>query len=249
MAFINPRKLLRSFILSKLSLKYLFRYIREFYFFKAQLLKRGSQIELKKFPILRDYRPSHEIDYHYTYHPAWALRKVLKIAPQTHIDFASKLDFSLSLSAFLPVVYHDFRKVNLRFSNFKSVASNLMSLPFENNSIESLSCMHVIEHIGLGRYGDPINLDGDILAINEILRVLAVGGYFVFVVPVSGSNRIEFNAHRVYSYKYIMEIFNSLKLLEFSLVTDNGEFIENCEPSEVDIQNYGCGCFLFKKEL
>ena len=240
--------MIRSLILSKLSLKYLLRYIKEYYVFKSKLSKRNSQIILKKFPIFADYKDTHEIDYHYTYHPAWALRKVLKISPKSHVDLASKLDFSLALSAFIPVVYHDFREVNLRMSNFNTVSSNLMSLPLESNSIESLSCMHVIEHIGLGRYGDPINLDGDILAINEILRVLAFGGYFIFVVPVCSINRIEFNAHRVYSYKYIIETFKSLKLIEFSLIKDDGEFIENCNPIVVDTQNYGCGCFLFKKE-
>jgi hypothetical protein len=245
---MNYKKLIQSLILSKLSLKYLLRYIKEYFVFKSKLSKRNSQIILKKFPIFSDYKDTHEIDYHYTYHPAWALRKVLKISPKSHVDLASKLDFSLALSAFIPVDYHDFRKVNLRMSNFNSVSSNLMNLPLESNSIESLSCMHVIEHIGLGRYGDPINLDGDIIAMNELIRVLAIDGHLLFVTPVSDVNRIEFNAHRVYSYKYIMEIFKTLTLLEFSLITDNGDFIENCEPFKVDAQNYGCGCFLFKKE-
>ena len=245
---IHYRSLIITFILSKFSFKNLFRYIREYYLVRALILKSNPEITVKKYPILTDYHEFHEIDFHYTYHPAWALRKVVEISPKLHIDLASKLDFSLAVSAFVPVEYHDFREVNLQISNFKSVSTDLQNLPFKNNSIESLSCMHVIEHIGLGRYGDPINLHGDIIAMNELIRVLAIDGHLLFVTPISDVNRIEFNAHRVYSYKYIMEIFKTLTLLEFSLITDNGDFIENCEPFKADAQNYGCGCFLFKKE-
>ncbi len=50
--------------------------------------------------------------------------------------------------------------------------ANILDLPFKGNSVESLSCMHVVEHIGLGRYGDPMDPEGDIEAIKELKRVV-----------------------------------------------------------------------------
>jgi hypothetical protein len=106
--------------------------------------------------------------------------------------------------------------------------------------------MHTVEHIGLGRYGDPIDPNGDIKAGAELKRVLQEEGYLLFVTPV-GQPKIEFNAHRIYSYEMILDMFNELELKEFSLVTDSGDFIENANPDIVKEQKYGCGCFLFKK--
>ena len=106
--------------------------------------------------------------------------------------------------------------------------------------------MHTIEHIGLGRYGDELDAEGDSKAIKEIKRVLKDGGNFLFVTPV-GKPKIEFNAHRIYSFEQITEYFAPFALKEFSLVTDDGNFIENANSELVAFQNYGCGCFWFIK--
>jgi hypothetical protein len=106
--------------------------------------------------------------------------------------------------------------------------------------------MHTVEHIGLGRYGDEINSDADLLAINELKRVLKENGDLYFVVPV-GVPRVYFNSHRVYSYEMIMDLFSDLCLINFSLITDKSEFLENADSDVVKDQNYGCGCFHFRK--
>jgi hypothetical protein len=110
--------------------------------------------------------------------------------------------------------------------------------------------MHTLEHIGLGRYGDPIDYDGDLKAIAELKRVMAPNGNLLIVVP-TGKPRIEFNAHRVYSYLQICEYFSPFKLIEFSLVPDDYEIrglIINATENDADAQNWGCGCFWFKNE-
>ena len=109
--------------------------------------------------------------------------------------------------------------------------------------------MHVLEHIGLGRYGDPISFNADVAAANEIVRVISKEGHLIFVTPLSSSFRIEFNAHRVYTYEIIVnKLFKELNLVEFSLITDNGEFLENCNPEDLNNQFYACGCFHFIKK-
>lgn len=110
--------------------------------------------------------------------------------------------------------------------------------------------MHVVEHVGLGRYGDQLDPDGDLKAIAELKRVLAPGGLLLFVVPVGGLSKIMFNAHRIYRYDQITEYFKDLDLYESALIPDrleHGEFVSNPPKELFDAQNYGCGCFCFKK--
>ena len=127
------------------------------------------------------------------------------------------MHFSTIVSAFVPVEFYDYRPAKVRLSNLECKKGDLLSLPFPDNSVESISCMHTIEHVGLGRYGDQIDPDGDIKAAGELVRAVKPGGTLLFVTPV-GKPRIEFNAHRVYSYKQVMDLFQGMKLQEFSLV-------------------------------
>ena len=166
-----------------------------------------------------------------------------------HVDISSSLYFSSIVSAFVPIEFYDYRPVRLGLSGLNDFHADLSSLPFSNESIHSLSCMHVIEHIGLGRYGDPIDSIGDLKAAAEITRVLAIGGSLIIVVPVGRPN-IVFNAHRIYSYSQVIAMFKGLELVEFSLVPDDpydGGLIENADINIVSSQNYGCGLFHFNK--
>lgn len=200
-------------------------------------------------PELKDRTTTTSFDPHYIYHPAWAARIIKQINPELHIDISSTLYFSSMLSAFVPVHFYDFRPANLTLSNLKTGKADLLSLPFSDNSIKSISCMHTVEHIGLGRYGDQIDPIGDLKAIRELKRVLAPGGSLLFVVPI-GKPKIMFNAHRIYSYSQIISYFNDLKIEEFSLLPDNAfevGIIKDATKEMADSQNYGCGCFWFKK--
>jgi len=111
--------------------------------------------------------------------------------------------------------------------------------------------MHVLEHIGLGRYGDPLDPEGDIKAINELIRVVKPGGYLLVAVPV-GQARICFNAHRVYNNQQFINYFTGMELVEMSLIPDGDAptgLIINPPESMIDSQHYGCGCYWFKKYL
>src|SRR5690242_15240392 len=106
-----------------------------------------------RYPCLYDNTPSTPFDRHYLYHTAWAARIVARTKPALHIDISSSLNFSTVVSAFVPVKFYDYRPAKLELSDFSSDRADLTALPFADQSVSSLSCMHVIEHIGLGRYG------------------------------------------------------------------------------------------------
>ncbi len=200
-------------------------------------------------PCIGDDTSTTGFDRHYVYHPAWALRILLDLRPEKHVDISSTLHFCSMLSAFMPVDFYDYRPAQLELSGLRSLPGDLLALPFADNSIPSLSCMHTVEHIGLGRYGDPLDPDGDLKAIAELKRVVAPGGSLLFVTP-TGKPRIVFNAHRIYAYEQIMDAFEGFELREFALVPDreeDGGLVRNAPPDMADRQSYGCGCYWFVK--
>ena len=200
-------------------------------------------------PCLDDSTGTTVFDRHYIYHTAWAARVLAETRPVCHVDVASTLYFCGIVSAFIPVRFYDYRPADLRLTHLTSESADLLALPFGDDSIASLSCMHVVEHVGLGRYGDPLNAEGDVRAMNELRRVLAPGGNLLFVVPV-GRPQIQFNAHRIYSYQQVLDGFTGLTLKEFSLIPeheDAGGLIRNAPPAAVQGEKYACGCFWFSK--
>ncbi len=226
-------------------------FLREFRRFKKMAGEAKDRFTLKWkdcYPCLLDKTENTSFDRHYVYHTSWAARLLFQIKPEVHIDIASDLRFVTLVSAFITIKHYDYRPPNLELSNFYSGYADLLNLPFGDSSIQSISCMHVVEHVGLGRYGDPLDYDGDLKAMAELNRVLADGGELLFVVPI-GKPMILFNAHRIYSYDQINEYFSDLKLREFSLIPDNttGGFIKNASRELANSQKYGCGCFWFTK--
>lgn len=212
--------------------------------------ERFSLLWRDRYPCLHDCVSVTTFDRHYVYHPAWAARILSQVKPEYHVDISSSLHFCSLISAFIPIRFYDYRPANLALSNLTTGSADLTSLPFEENSIRSISCMHVVEHVGLGRYGDSLDPDGDLKAIAELKRVVSSGGTLLFVVPI-GSPSIMFNAHRIYSYDQIMGYFDDFTLNEFALIPDDpstGGLMRNAEKTLADAQKYGCGCFWFIKK-
>lgn len=228
-------------------------YVYDFYRFRRMMFettKRFRRIRWgERYPCLYDRTSFTGYDAHYIYHVAWAARVIAKIDPDEHIDIASHLGFSTVVSAFVPVRFYDYRPAKLVLSNLTCGTADLAKLPFPDDSVRSLSCMHVLEHIGLGRYGEPLDPDGDMKAFGELLRVLAPGGHLLIVVPV-GKCRIAFNAHRIFEFEQVVELCAGLHLVEFSLLPDDGQetgLLQMPASAIVNRQTYGCGCFWFSK--
>lgn len=216
----------------------------------SEVRKRFSISLTDAHPQIKDRTVTTGFDRHYVYHTSWAARVLAETKPKKHIDISSSLYFAGIVSAFIPIEFYDYRPANLHLSGLESKRGDLLALPFANDSVQSISCMHTIEHIGLGRYGDPINPEGDIAAINELKRVTAKGGSLLFVVPVGEKAMIEFNAHRIYTYDQIIELFSDFTLKEFALIPEDGDkggLIRATSPSLINGEHYGCGCFWFVK--
>jgi SAM-dependent methyltransferase len=208
--------------------------------------KRFPVSKADLYPRLDDNTPNTHFDAHYIYHPAWAARIINEIKPALHTDISSTLHFCTIVSAFVKTEFYDYRPAILNLVNLNCKHADLTNLPFESNSITSLSCMHTIEHVGLGRYGDPIAPDGDLKAFSELKRVCAINGNLLIVVPV-GVKKIQFNAHRIYNPFDVVSYMDGFTLKNFALINDAGTYLDTAELSEAAKQIYGCGCFWFEK--
>ena len=220
-------------------------FIRDILYYSR--LKGSEKMELSNiYPVLSDKLPSTPYDSHYFYQDIWAAKKIYESKTKKHVDVGSNIEFVGFLTAFTKVTFVDIRPLKVSLTNFESVKGSILKLPFKSNSIKSLSCLHVAEHIGLGRYGDPLDPFGTKKACRELTRVLAKKGNLFFSVPV-GKPRLCFNAHRIHPPKQILEYFDGLKLKEFSGIDDNGKFCQNIDTKVLEKSAYACGLFWFTK--
>ncbi|HEX2105165.1 MAG TPA: glycosyltransferase [Solirubrobacteraceae bacterium] len=198
------------------------------------------------FPQLGDWRETHELDSHYFHQDVWAANRVAEARPARHVDIGSRIDVVGFLTAITEVVFVDIRPLHVDIERLTTMAGSILDLPFADQSLESVSSLHVVEHIGLGRYGDPLDPEGSRKAMAELQRVVAPGGHLLFSGPI-GRPRVQFNAHRIHDPVDILERFNQLELIEFSVVDDFGRFSRHRDPAEFRELTYGCGMFLLRR--
>lgn len=201
---------------------------------------------IDSWPQLHDRTPKTPFDAHYFWSSGWAMRRIVAQRPGHHVDIGSQVMFVNLLSAVVPVTFVDYRPLDVQVEGLDCRSGDILNLPFEDQSIESLSCLHVAEHIGLGRYGDPLNPQGTRQACAELQRVLAPGGCLYFAVPI-GRQRICFNAHRIHAPATIAEYFCDLEMVELSGVHDDGRYAEGRPLDEFAESRYACGLFRFRR--
>ena len=202
------------------------------------------------FPVLADrYESAGNGKGHYFFQDLHVASMLFKEKPSSHVDIGSRLDgFIAHLLVFMKITYVDIRKLPIELANLTFQEGSIVELPFRDDEINSLSCLHVLEHIGLGRYGDPVDPAGHIKAAKELQRVVAPKGKLYVSMPV-GKERLCYDAHRIFNPNSVLKLFDGMKLLELYLIDDQGE--------KVTLQNnfvaaekcdYGCGIFIFEKQ-
>lgn len=181
-------------------------------------------------------------------------RRIFESHPRRHVDIGSRIDgFVAHVASFREIEVFDIRRPERSVKNIRFMQADLMQLPDKLFGYsDSVSSLHAIEHFGLGRYGDPIDYFGHLKAIENVHRILTPGGRFYFSVPI-GPQRIEFNAHRVFSLSYLSRILRGkFAILSFSFVNDAGDLEEDVAVTDDLLGNnagctYGCGIFELAK--
>jgi len=195
-------------------------------------------------PKLADRLSHSPYDLHYFQQDVWAAHHVAALAPARHVDVGSRVDLVGFLTALTEVTFVDIRPLAVSIDRLHPIAGSVLEMPFDDRAVESLSCLHVAEHIGLGRYGDPLDPMGTVKAAAELQRILGDGGQLLFSLPV-GRPRVCFNAHRIHDPRAIPAMFGELELVDFSGIDDRGEFRRGCRPDDLAGDSYACGLYRF----
>jgi SAM-dependent methyltransferase len=219
------------------------RFWREYRFFRR--LNRGSAFALQGrhlAPCLIDRTATTPVEPTYFLQDTWFARKIAEQRPASHVDVASSAKSMALIAQFVPVTHVDIRPVEIAVDNFTFRAGSVLALPFADGALASVSSLCVIEHIGLGRYGDPFDAQGAEKASAELTRVLAPGGHLYVSVPVDEECRIYFNAHRTFTREYLLGLFPTLALCEERYIYDR-----TLVPAYAPARGFGTGLYHFRR--
>ncbi|MFZ4619912.1 MAG: DUF268 domain-containing protein [Bacteroidota bacterium] len=193
-------------------------------------------------PLLSDKTSITPLDPVYFYQDCWAAQKIFQTKPGHHYDVGSSAKTIGILSQFVPITMVDIRPIELKLNDLFFEKGSITQLPFESNTIESISSLCVVEHIGLGRYGDPLDQFGSEKAISELIRVTKPGGSIYFSVPIEDKNKVYFNGHRAFEQAYIKNLFNGCSLIEEKYIND-----DKYEAEYKKSKGFSIGLFMFTK--
>lgn len=208
-------------------------------FEKYNSIALPAQIASKEFfyPCLFDKTQDTAIEPIYFYQDSWAFERILTQKPHKHVDIGSHNKFVAFLSKVTDLSMVDIRPLSLEMASINFIKGDILHLPFENGTIDSLSSLCVIEHIGLGRYGDEIDPLGSEKAFNEINRILRVGAHFYMSVPIEEINKVYFNAHRAFNEDYL------LNTLLGNYKVEDRKYIYGKKFSDRKGSGFGVGCY------
>jgi hypothetical protein len=228
-------------------------YWRQLGEFKRMLEQAKAPFSVTKlYPCLFDkHEESGTRSSQYFLQDLYVANRVFKSNPRHHVDVGSRIDgFVAHVASFRELEVFDVRPLSAPpfHVKFRQVDLTRPDLNLEGYC-DSVSCLHALEHFGLGRYGDPLDADGHIKGLANLHRMLTPKGTLYLSGPI-GPQRIEFNAHRVFSVEYLLEMFSGrFEVVRFTLIHDSGRFFPELElDSESVAGNFGChyGCGIFE---
>ena len=169
---------------------------------------------------------------------------IYQAAPLRHVDVGSRIDgFIAHLAVFREVEVLDIRPQPQTIPNIHFHQLDLMKeLPDEwVECTDSLSCLHSIEHFGLGRYGDAIDANGHQKGLKQLMRMVKPGGLLYLSTPI-GPQRVEFNAHRIFAAETLIGWFDKdWEIERFSYLDDAEVLHEGINLKTADVRNhFGC---------
>lgn len=240
---IDPRRMLRS-------IRGLPRFVRDYRRFRS-----GYRGPLELRPCLQDwFEEGGATKLEYFWQDLLVARKIFAARPERHVDVGSRVDgFVAHVASFREIEVFDVRPISARIPGVTFRQADLMQpATAMAGYCDSLSCLHALEHFGLGRYGDPVDPGGFERGFANMAALLKGGGVFYLSVPV-GASRVEFNGQRVLDPRAIIQLAreNSLAPRELTLIREGGK-VEVLVPDEARLsdlarERYALGMFTFAK--
>ena len=221
-------------------------------------LREGSQRERDEFPLGKRwpcygdrFDDAGTASGHYFHQDLYVAQLIHAALPVRHIDIGSRIDgFVAHVASFRTVDQIDIRPIRSSADNISFHTRDISTEdPSWDDSCDSLSCLHVIEHFGLGRYGGALDLQAWTRAWANMTRMVRPGGT-IYLSTLIGPQRIEFDAHRVFAVPTIVDLIEAgCSILSVAYVDDAGELHRAVDPHGPEaINSFGCefGCGIFE---
>lgn len=210
--------------------------------------------KLRIYPVLLDKEQESAHLGEYFWQDLFVAKKIISQNPTKHVDVGSRVDgFIAHLACVRKVQVFDIRPLTSEIENVEFTQWDITNPnPTLNGIADCVSCLHTLEHIGLGRYGDQLDPDGWRKGLKSLVDLVAPGGCLWLSVPI-GRQRVEFNAHRIFDPITIIHAAGKLgmKLCHFFYLMDSG-FIESTNVAQdvemLATKSYGLGIFFFTRD-
>lgn len=226
------------------------RYSSDLRKFKTLASQFKLQENISISPALLDFtQPSGAADGHYFWQDLYCAQWINSRNPTNHLDIGSRIDgFVAHLLASREVTVLDIRKLESKIPNLNFMQMDLQYAP-DNlvKSFDSVSSLHSIEHFGLGRYGDLLEIDGHTKGLVNISKLVNPDGYLYISFPI-GESEIQFNQQRIIDPTWPIDILEEFELQRFMLIPWRGSPRLDVRPEEVDKSKFGqAGLYEFRR--
>jgi SAM-dependent methyltransferase len=193
-------------------------------------------------PCIGDDTSHTQIEPIYFYQDAWAFERIVAQRPTEHVDVGSHHKFVALLSKVVPVTMVDIRPLSLPLEGLNFRQGSILQLPYADRTLQSVSSLCVVEHIGLGRYGDPLDPQGSEKSIAELKRVVQPGGDLYLSLPLDDENRTYFDAHRAFAETYVEQL-----VVPFEIV--DRKYIYGSDFLNAPQCGFGIGCYHLRSPI
>lgn len=238
---IRPRRTFTALVL-------FMSYLKEFKKFSSL-----TDWQVLKYPCIFDRKEMSGYFGEYFFQDLYVAKRIIELDPKRHIDVGSRVDgFIAHLACVRKVEVLDIRPVTATVDGICFHQIDISKISEDWHGVaDCVSCLHTLEHFGLGRYGDKINPDGWKDGLNALHRILKMGGIFWLSVPI-GMERVEFNAHRIFAPQTISNFAENigLNLVEFAFLDYDKIIISsdiNSDFSRLANVKYSLGIYKFIK--
>lgn len=227
-------------------------YILSFFKDLFKFIKLGGKFD-RILPIFGEHKlNSGNLMPHYFYQDLIVANYIFTKNPAKHVDIGSRVDgFIANVASFREVEIFDIRENDINFKNIKFNKIDILKINKTYfNYADSLSCLHVIEHFGLGRYGDEIDPQAHIIAFRKILQILKSSGILYISFPICTNGKIFFNMERRFDPNEIFEWSKDFDLIKFDFIDDQEQIFLNYDLKKINdkkIEN-GCGIYTLIKK-
>lgn len=117
------------------------------------------------------------------------------------------------------VLANNGKPFTFEYNKIQTNDSRLQTCSFEEfgkkiRKFDMVISISSFEHDGLGRYGDPINPNGDFEAMKNVREnLLNKEGFLILSVPI-GKDAVAFNAHRIYGRERFFKLIEGFEIVD-----------------------------------